>query len=686
MNIHLSRVAAAALIGLSFGLAGCGRGSDMNAADAQKIEALKTRIATLDAEARQIQDSNDIKKLQRAYGYYLDQADWDNVLNLLTDDATAEYGHTGVYAGKDHIKAFLYAINEGRSGLKEGQLNEHFQLQPEVDIAPDGKTAKGRWMMIGMIGQYKQSASWEGGIYEDEYRKEDGVWKISKIHWYETYTVPYDGAWAKKLDDAAPAAQPANFPAPDMPPSEDYKSWPGNYLPPFHFENPGRVAPIKPEVSGMASDGDDSLEALQTKAAALAQEVQLLEDHRDIEKLQRAYGFYVDKAMWHQVADLYAKDGTLEIGGRGVFVGHDRILQYLEFLGPEFPMEGRLYNHIQLQPIVDVAPDGKTAKGRWRFLAEVGEWQKSQNWGLGTYENEYVKEDGVWKIKTLHGYFRMYTPYEDGWGKTAMPNTRPEKDLPPDLPPTVVYDTYPAVYFPPFHYENPVTGADAGKSNVTPSTDAVAAMGDTADDLDKALDGLGHRLDLLEDHRQLENLHSVYGYYLAKWRWDDLTDLFAENGKIEIAQRGVYIGKASVRRNLDLYGTQGIHDGTLHDHIQIQPIIDVAPDGQTAKMRARALSQLGYYGRVAILGDGVYESDFVKENGIWKFANDHVFTTFFAPYDKGWAYGANPAPPGISKDNPPDAPPSVVYQAYPKVFLPPYHYNNPVTGKPATIE
>jgi hypothetical protein len=79
-------------------------------------------------------------------------------------------------------------------------------------------------------------------------------------------------------------------------------------------------------------------------------------------------------------------------------------------------------------------------------------------WGECTYENEYVKVNGAWKIAKLYSYFNMYTPYADGWAKTGMPNTRPEKNLPPDRPPTVVYDTYPAVGMVPYHYVNPVTG------------------------------------------------------------------------------------------------------------------------------------------------------------------------------------------------------------------------------------
>jgi hypothetical protein len=183
-----------------------------------------------------------------------------------------------------------------------------------------------------------------------------------------------------------------------------------------------------------------------------------LEDERAIENLQRSYGFFVDKALWKETADLFADNGTLELGGRGVFVGKARVLQYLVWLAPQGLTRGKLFNHTQLQPIITVAPDGRTARGRWRFLAEVGDYQKSALWGTGTYENAYVKENGVWKIAKLHGFFRMYTPYADGWGRTAVPNTHPEKDLPPDRPPTVQYEDYPSTYIPPYHYLNPVTG------------------------------------------------------------------------------------------------------------------------------------------------------------------------------------------------------------------------------------
>jgi hypothetical protein len=227
----------------------------------------------------------------------------------------------------------------------------------------------------------------------------------------------------------------------------------------------GLLMQMSPADSGGVAD---NLQMVRQKAMELDHRIQRIEDENAIENLQRTYGFLVDKALWHEVADLFTDDGTLEIGGRGVFAGKSRIYQYLLFLGKEGPQYGRLMDHMQLQPVVHVAPDGRTAQGRWRFLARGGELpltgapgtpgSGTGYLGMGTYENEYVKQDGTWKIRKLHAYFRMYTRDVDGWGKIALPITRPQGELPPDQPPSVVYDQYPSTFIPPFHYRHPVSG------------------------------------------------------------------------------------------------------------------------------------------------------------------------------------------------------------------------------------
>ena len=202
-----------------------------------------------------------------------------------------------------------------------------------------------------------------------------------------------------------------------------------------------------------AAPPEDSA-AASAQLADIDKRITRLEDANQVEIVQRTYGYFVDKAQWTQLSKLFTDDATLEIGGRGVFVGRDHVLEYMQkAFGPDGIKEGSIINHMQFQPIADIDPDGVHAKQRMRaFVMSNG------GWGLPLYENEYRKENGVWKISKLHGPFTMYTSW-DGWAKAATPNTRPESfGEPPDLPPTVVYLTYPNYYIVPFHYPNPVTG------------------------------------------------------------------------------------------------------------------------------------------------------------------------------------------------------------------------------------
>jgi hypothetical protein len=222
------------------------------------------------------------------------------------------------------------------------------------------------------------------------------------------------------------------------------------------FFAPAFDAPRATQAAADKKDVAAELDALKVQVAQLAHQAQNAEDYIAIANLQRAYGYYVDKCMWDETADLFANDGTLEIGLRGVYAGQDHVRKYLHTL-PKLEY-GVLFNHMQLQPVIDVAPDGKTAWGRWRAFEQFGMLHKAAQWGEGTYENEYVKEDGVWKIKKLHYYMTYYVDYYKGWDQGGLPAPPPLKDFPPDQPTTAQYKLFPDVFVPPYHYKNPVTG------------------------------------------------------------------------------------------------------------------------------------------------------------------------------------------------------------------------------------
>ena len=140
--------------------------------------------------------------------------------------------------------------------------------------------------------------------------------------------------------------------------------------------------------------------------------------------------------------------------------------------GPQGLAPKYLNNHMLLQDVVVVAPDGRTATGRWQGMIMLGEPGRNGVWGVGIYENEYVKEGGVWKISSLHFYPSALTDYDQGFMRSALPMEGASALFPPDSPPTEVYRPFPSNYIPPFSFDHPVTGQSL-KDLAQPADDVV---------------------------------------------------------------------------------------------------------------------------------------------------------------------------------------------------------------------
>ena len=442
------------------------------------------------------------------------------------------------------------------------------------------------------------------------------------------------------------------------------------------------------------------LAVLEAELATLEHDLGLLEDTQLIKRLQRAYGYYVDKKLSREIGALFADDPgtTAELGGSGVYVGKARIAEFYDrIIGGEGLEQGELFNHMILQGVVHVAPDGLTAKGRWRALIQIGQHGESAVWAEGPYENEYVKEGGVWKFGKVHWYQTFSAPYSPGWHKAPQPMEPPLADFPPDRPSTVVYQSYPAVYQPPYHYRNPVSGrcepqvcvesepegGGAPPPPVEPEQDPAARAAAAR----ARLAAVEARTTRVADVNAIQNLQGSYGYYTDKMLWDEVVDLFADDGTLEIGPSGVYVGKDSIRRYLmsSSGGMQGPLEGVLNDHFQLQPIVTVADDGMTANGRWRLFLMTGTSGSGSggNWGEGVYENEYVKENGVWKIRKLHWFANFVAPYEGGWL-DADPKAVedyAMGRGVTPDRPSSVAYEPYPGAFVPPFHYPNPVSGQ-----
>jgi len=675
-------------------------------ASAQSADEV-ARLDRLEAEVGRAEDVSAIKRLQRIYGFYVDKGMWADLAELYTDDAVANYP-AGVYIGKESITRHLF-MNVGGGqmgdiGLGDGRIYNHMNIQPVVHLDPGGTTAKGRWRAFAMFGNFGGGAVWAEGIYEMTYAKDNGVWKIKTLDYHSGFGAPYDTGWVNP--GPRRARGPRNLPHPaDRERNMPCEGFPEACLAPFHYGNPGTtdgghvwIDEPPPASSPRArGNGLERLTDLRRRAERLA-------DEQAIENLQRVYGYYLDQGLWDDIAALFADDGTIEMGLQGVYVGPERIRAYLGLLGPEGGRDGRLNDHVQLQIVVTVAPDGRSAKLRSRELDMTGVHGGAGQWSEGLYENTFVKQGGVWKFESLRFYPTFISDYDKGWAKDAQPAPTASTVLPPDRPPTDVYEIYPHAHIPPYHYPNPVTGEppqyprDEGRPSVDAIRRATASVSGVvpearstplqARDLESALGTTERRIARVKDYDELENLESAYGYYLDKNLWNDLADLFAADGSIELAQRGVYKGQDHVRQFLLTVfgrGSEGPVEGRLGNHIQMQPVIHVAADGRTAKIRSRMMQQLSF-GERASLGAGVYENEAVKEDGVWKLSVDHAYNTWTAGYSEGWTRTEGRFVPGPSKDYPPDAPPTFEFAMFPNVYAIPFHYRNPVSGRVATTD
>jgi hypothetical protein len=428
------------------------------------------------------------------------------------------------------------------------------------------------------------------------------------------------------------------------------------------------------------------LAALKTRAAAIAAETAQVEAVTKIQRLGRAFGYYTDKGYFGEAADLFTDNGTFQWGVDGVYKGRARIRELLTRQGggsmkeaPGLPF-GRLNLRMQLQPMVTVAADGMTARARWREWGLLGQYKQAAFWGDAVIEDQYVNENGVWKIAVRQYFQNFVAPYQGGWAAlkpvTGNWQSAVAKDFPADAPAPVPYQPFPAAFVPPYHYADGNLSAIQSRGPLDLPRRADDALGR----LEALADAKELQLARTHSVRALENLQAMYGYYIDEGQWKKAAALFSRKGTYEFGQSGVYAGNASVERGLSLMGPQGLEEGQLNNYVTVQPIIHVSADNRTAKARWRSDVQLSRAGK-GRWGGGVFENEYVNEGGTWKFSKLHYYVTFWGDYDAGWAGKPFPVDPP-STTTPPDLPPTVVYQSFPKLQVVPYHYPNPVTGKP----
>jgi len=232
----------------------------------------------------------------------------------------------------------------------------------------------------------------------------------------------------------------------------------------------GAIAPGKP----MSVTVDEARRRLSRSAA-----------WDGITNVSAAYGYYLDDSMPAGFGGIMATKGFKMTPFAGYYVGRDRVLSARVSGEPPKTRPGISY-HWLVQPVLLISDDGRSAVGRLRLfqprtgrtVGEAGAFYGASFWG-GMYHDQYVLEDGIWRIweLTLDEPYINPVAWKDGvWAKSKDPLPRPARafsggNFPPDIPLTSLGkreehfrggtgDTWewPTIQPMWFQYTNPVSG------------------------------------------------------------------------------------------------------------------------------------------------------------------------------------------------------------------------------------
>lgn len=159
----------------------------------------------------------------------------------------------GRFRGKESIRRLYIGrwsnlFVGGRNGPIDGWLLDHLIAQDVVDFQPGTNIVKYRGRTLMSAGTHKSLPAeypgghrqwWEGGLYENEFIKENGVWKIFRLRYYPFWHGSFEDGWKNAENFVAPFKEvyPKNEGGPDEL-CDEVKLWPDTRVVPFHYAHP----------------------------------------------------------------------------------------------------------------------------------------------------------------------------------------------------------------------------------------------------------------------------------------------------------------------------------------------------------------------------------------------------------------------------------------------------------------
>jgi ketosteroid isomerase-like protein len=292
---------------------------------------------TLEQRVQRMEDESAIRRLLIEYGAFLDAKDYHAYAALFAPDGVWQGGF-GSFTGPAAIEAMLTANLGAPEAGFVNKSNFHMLTNPLIALDGDRAHVESKYLFWTASADNRPTPLL-AGRYVDEFVRVNGQWKIARrTTWGQ---IPFRDPNAPPAPGAGPAAVP-------VPSSE----------------------------------------------ARLRQ----VEDQLAIQRVLVEYSARIDARDFEGYADLFAREGTWQ-NGNTVRKGRSEIVQMLVgiFGTPEPGFVNRADYHLVSNPQVDVEGDRATARSRHLLLMR-GPGGEPVPELAGLYEDEFIREDGEWKI------------------------------------------------------------------------------------------------------------------------------------------------------------------------------------------------------------------------------------------------------------------------------------------------
>lgn len=172
--------------------------------DEEMLNELDTEIAELELRIKRYEDRHAIEML---FGHYIIR---DNPRNLKKNislfameqpDVSVEYADMGIFRGAKNVEMFIR--KQSSLPVYEGIYRIRWLATPMIEIAKDGKTARGAWIAPGAEafveanGSGKGHALWNFVRFAVDFIKEEQGWKIWHLRMFQEVRCDFDKGWGK---------------------------------------------------------------------------------------------------------------------------------------------------------------------------------------------------------------------------------------------------------------------------------------------------------------------------------------------------------------------------------------------------------------------------------------------------------------------------------------------------------